>query len=94
MAAPAARSNGHEPQQHEAHLGFIHIDGASMYQQVNNTSLTMVRVETTVNNVQTQVTSIAGRLDKLEPKVWAIPGAGVIIAAAALVIALWDKLGG
>lgn len=92
MAAPAARSNGHEP--HEPHLGFIHIDGASMYQQVNNTSLTMVRVETTVNNVQTQVTSIATRLDKLEPKVWAIPGAATVIAGAALFVTLWDKFGG
>lgn len=92
MAAPATRSNGHEP--HEPHLGFIHIDGASMYQQLNDDRLAMVRVETTLNSVQTQVGSIDTRLRALEPKVWAIPAAGTIIAAAALIITLWDKFGG
>jgi hypothetical protein len=92
VGAPAARSNGHEP--HETHLGFIHIDSASMYQQVNNDRLAMVRVETTLNNVQTQVNTIDTRLRALEPKVWAIPAAGTVIAAAALIIALWGKFGG
>lgn len=92
MSAPAARSNGHEP--HEAHLGFIHIDGAAMYQQINNDRLAMVRVETTLNNVQTKVGEIDGRLQKLEPKVWAIPGAATVIAAAALIVTMWDKFGG
>lgn len=91
MPAPATRPNGHE---HEPGIAFVHIDGASMYQQMTNTSLTMVRVETTVNNVQAQVTNISTRLDKLEPKVWAIPSAATIIAGAALAVALWDKFGG
>jgi hypothetical protein len=91
MAAPAARSNGHD---HGPHLGFIHIDGQSLVTDLNAVTHTMVRVETTVNHTQKQVTDIDKRLREIEVKVWAIPGAAVIIAGIALLITIWDKFGG
>lgn len=91
MAAPAARSNGHD---HGPHLGFIHIDGQSLVTDLNAVTHTMVRVETTVNHTQTQVTGIDTRLRQLEVKVWAIPGGALIIAGIALLITIWDKFGG
>lgn len=89
--APAPRSNGHDP---GPHLGFIHIDGASMYQQMTDDRLAMARVETTVNSVQEKVTNIDTRLRALEPKVWAIPSAAALLGLAALAVSLWDKFGG
>jgi hypothetical protein len=91
MTAPAARSNGHDT---GSHLGYIHVDGQSLVNDLNAMGRTMVRVETTVNNVQDKVNGISTRLDKIEPRVWAIPGGSLVVAVAALVISAWGKFGG
>lgn len=91
MAAPAARSNGHD---HGPHLGFIHIDGQSLVTDINAVSHAMVRVETTVNHTKTQVTGIDDRLRQLEVKVWAIPSASLVVGVAALLVSIWVKFGG
>lgn len=91
MAAQAARSNGHD---HGPHLGFIHIDGQSLVTDINAVSHTMVRVETTVNHTQAQVTGIDTRLRQLEVKVWAIPSGAIVLGVVALVISIWGQIRG
>lgn len=91
MAAPAARSNGHD---HGPHLGFIHIDGQSLVNDLNVVSHSMVRVETTVNHTQAQVTGIDTRLRQLEVKVWAIPSGAIVLGVVALVISIWGQVRG
>jgi hypothetical protein len=99
-----ARTNGHrvpDSAPTPVHL----IDGGQLYQQVSNMAATLVRTETLLaahleleREERERRNAERGADDKrftaLEQRVWAIPGAGTLIALAGIAITIMTLKGG
>lgn len=81
------------------------IDGGQLYQHVSNMAATLVRTETLLaahlelereerERHQNERGADDERFSALERRVWAIPGAGTLIALAGLVITIMTLKGG
>jgi hypothetical protein len=98
-------ANGHRPAQQASAATITIIDGGQLYTQVVDMAATLVRTETLLaahleserearEQRRQEREDDDSRFAQLERRVWAVPGAGTLIALAGVVVAVLSLKGG